>query len=99
MKLTVKDYKHILAFYKIDYKRMSSKSIKEMAEHLLASKLCRCIKSIKKTSSLPEKSAIAICYKSVIQKKGIKTFKFKCKKGAQLLPKKGTRKLKIIKRS
>ena len=43
-----------------------------------------------------EKKAIAICYNSVIKRKGLKTFKFKCKKGARLLPKKGTRKLIVI---
>ena len=126
---------------------MKSGEIKEKAEHLLATKLCKCIKSIKyntstaagkranasgkranasgkranasgkranasgkranasgkranasgKRANASEKRAIAICYNSVIRQKGLKTFKFKCKSGAKLLPKKGTRKLKLIK--
>ena len=104
MKLTSADYKNILKFYKMDLTHMKQREIKEKAEHLLATKLCKCIKSIKnksfatdKRAIATEKKAIAICYNSVILKKGIKTFRFKCKKGAKLLPKKGTRKLKVIK--
>jgi hypothetical protein len=97
MKLTSKDYVNIMKYYKIDITRMKKNDIKQMAEHLLATKLCKCIKSIKNRSGASEKKAIAICYNSVITRKGLKTFKFKCKKGAQLLPKKGTRKLVVIK--
>ena len=97
MKITLADYKNILNFYKIDSTHMKQREIKEKAEHLLATKLCKCIKSIKNRSSATEKRAIAICYNSVIKKKGIKTFRFKCKKGAKFLPQKGTRKLKVIK--
>jgi hypothetical protein len=97
MKLTLVEYKNILKFYKIDSNHMKQREIKEKAEHLLATKLCKCIKSIKNRSSATEKKAIAICYNSVIRKKGIKTFRFKCKKGAKFLPQKGTRKLKVVK--
>ena len=112
MKLIHKDYKDILSFYKVNTSNMKSGEIKEKAEHLLATKLCKCIKSIKyntstaagkranasgKRANASEKRAIAICYNSVIRQKGLKTFKFKCKSGAKLLPKKGTRKLKLIK--
>ena len=97
MKLTSKDYVDILNYYKIDISTMKKKERKEKAEHLLATKLCKCIKSIKNKSGASEKKAIAICYNSVIKRKGLKTFKFKCKKGARLLPKKGTRKLIVIK--
>ena len=48
----------------------------------------------KKISS-NEKRAISICYNSVIKKKKIKIFDFKCKKTAKLLNKKGTRKVFI----
>ena len=47
MKLTYKDYKDILKFYKIDISTLKRSDIKEKAEHLLATKLCKCIKSIK----------------------------------------------------
>ena len=46
-KLTNKDYKNILKFYKIDTSTLSTKAIKEKAEHFLAVKLCKCIKNIK----------------------------------------------------
>ena len=84
----------------MDLTHMKQREIKEKAEHLLATKLCKCIKSIKSIknrSAVTEKRAIAICYNSVIKKKGIKTFRFKCKQGAKLLPQKGTRKVKVIK--
>jgi hypothetical protein len=97
MKLTSADYKNVLKFYKMDLTHMKQREIKEKAEHLLATKLCKCIKSIKNRSAVTEKRAIAICYNSVIKKKGIKTFRFKCKQGAKLLPQKGTRKVKVIK--
>jgi hypothetical protein len=47
MKLTNKDYKTILNFYKVDLSALSSKEIKSKAEHYLAMKLCKCIKKIK----------------------------------------------------
>jgi hypothetical protein len=50
-----------------------------------------------KSKSEGEGRAIGICKNSVITKKNIKIFTFNCKKGAKLNPKKGTRKLKIVK--
>jgi hypothetical protein len=97
MKLSLSDYKDILNFYKIEMTNMKQREIKEKAEHLLATKLCKCIKSIKSIKSTSEKRAIAICYNSVIRKKGLKTFRFKCKNGAKLMPKKGTRKVRLVK--
>ena len=113
MKLNSKDYKNILKFYKVDISALSSKAIKEKAEHFLAVKLCKCIKNIRGTSkadadtskadtskadaSKGEKRAIAVCYNSVITKKKLKIFKFTCKKKVKLLPKKGTRKIFVEK--
>jgi len=54
-------------------------------------------KSKSKSKSEGEGRAIGICKNSVITKKNIKIFTFNCKKGAKLNPKKGTRKLKIVK--
>jgi hypothetical protein len=51
MKLNSKDYKNILKFYKVDISALSSKAIKEKAEHFLAVKLCKCIKNIRGTST------------------------------------------------
>ena len=101
MKLTNKDYKSILKFYKVDISGLSSKDIKEKAEHYLAVKLCRCIKNVKgksaKATANSEKRAIAVCYNSVLKKKNLKVFKFSCKKKVTLLPKKGTRKIYVEK--
>jgi hypothetical protein len=99
MKLTNSDYKNILKFYKVDTSALSTKAIKEKAEHYLAVKLCKCIKNIKGPASagMGEKRAIAVCYNSVLKKKKLKVFKFTCKKRVKLLPKKGTRKLLVEK--
>ena len=51
MKLTHKDYKNILKFYKVDISALSSKDIKAKAEHYLAVKLCKCIKNVKGRAS------------------------------------------------
>jgi len=97
MKLLHKDYVDILKYYKMNTSSMKKRDIKEKAENLLATKLCKCIKNIKKRVNTSESKAIAICYNSVIKQKGLKTFKFKCKNGPRFLPKKGTRKLTVIK--
>ena len=102
MNLTTADYKNILKYYKIADTQLKPREIKEKAEHLLATKLCRCIKKVSaksKGKSKSEAKAIAICNTSVIKKKKLAIFKFTCKKGAKLLPKKGTRKVVIISRT
>jgi hypothetical protein len=105
-KLNNSDYRNILKYYKIDPATLTDKAIKEKAEHFLAVKLCKCIKNVKNKSDgnsdgknpiKSEKRAIAICYNSVLKKKNLKIFKFKCKKTAKLLSKKGTRKIKVEK--
>ena len=99
-RLSYNDYVDIMKFYKIDIKGWKKKEVKDKAEYLLATKLCKCIKKVKSVSrSSTESRAIAICNNSVIKKKGLKTFKFTCKRGARLLGKKGTRKLLVVKRS
>ncbi len=97
MNLTTADYKNILKYYKItdaQLRILKPREIKEKAEHLLATKLCKCIKKVSaKIRPITEAKAIAICNTSVIKKKKLAIFKFTCKKGAKLLPKKGTRKV------
>ena len=46
--LTQNDYKSILGFYNISYSTLSPSKIKNLAEDILANKLCRCIKKCKK---------------------------------------------------
>ena len=52
----------------------------------MAEKLCRCIKSVDKYyKDEDEKRAIAICDKSVIKKKNLRSHKFTCKKERKLI--------------
>lgn len=79
MNLTKNDYIKILKYYNInDYKSYTNKEIKKKAENILASKLCRCIKTIKY-----KENSIAICANSVIKKKNLKYNKFSCKKKSE----------------
>ena len=74
-KLTNQDYLRILEFYKIEVPK-SKLTIKKMAEDLMASKLCRCIKKIDIKN---EARSIGICTKTIFNKKGFTRGKFKCK--------------------
>jgi len=74
--LTNEDYTKILQFYNIKIPD-STKKIQEMAEDILAKKLCRCIK--KTTSGFSEPRSIGICTKSVFNRKGFTRGKFTCK--------------------
>ena len=76
-KLDMKDYKTILEFYNIN----KSKNIKADAEKILATKLCRCIKKVKKK----EQESIGICRQSIFINRGFDFSKFSCKKGYKLL--------------
>uniref|UniRef100_A0A6C0JBY5 Uncharacterized protein n=1 Tax=viral metagenome TaxID=1070528 RepID=A0A6C0JBY5_9ZZZZ len=89
MDLTINDYKSILLYYDINYKKMSNKKIKISAENILANKLCRCIKKVKKKQNKP----IGICKNSVINKKNLKIGRFTCKKKAKIIRNKKTRKM------
>ena len=76
MNLTKSDYIKILKYYNINnYNSYTNKEIKQKAENILASKLCKCIKTIKN-----KENSIAICANSVLKKKNLKYNKFSCKK-------------------
>ena len=97
MKLTKKDYLAILEFYNIVVpEKMKLREIKNRAENILASKLCKCIKKIQNPEEKDEGRAISICKKSVLNNKGVKAFNFTCKKKQKLLSKKGTQR-KLVK--
>lgn len=74
--LTNKDYKTILKYYKKNISK-SFRINKNNAEKILATKLCRCIKSFKVRD---ESKAIRICTSKIFQNKGIRRGKFTCKK-------------------
>lgn len=90
--LAKNDYINILKYYDIDYTNKNGKEIKNMAENILAEKLCKCIKKVNKNN---ESRAIALCKTSVLHKKGIKSFKFTCKKRRRFLSKKGSKLLLV----
>ena len=91
MSLSHTDYLNIMKFYKIDVSNIGKKKIKLAAEDILANKLCKCIKKITPLVK-KEQNAIAVCKKSVLHQKHIKSFGFRCKKGSRFIPKKGTNK-------
>ena len=79
--LKAKDYNTILKFYKVPLDKKTRKTRRNLAEKLLATKLCRCIKTVThKNKTRKESRAIAICNNSVIKKKGYRIKKFTCKK-------------------
>ena len=91
MSLSQTDYLNIMKFYKINVAAMGKTEIKLLAEDILSNKLCKCIKKI--TPLLKkEQNAIAVCKKSVLHNKNVKSFGFRCKKRPRFIPKKGTNK-------
>jgi len=95
--LTNKDYLSILKYYNINIdEKMNENDIKHRAENILANKLCKCIKKVSKKNR-NENRAIALCRKTVIQRKGLDIFNFSCKNKNRLISKKNT-KIKLIKK-
>lgn len=99
-KLSNSDYIAILKYYDIPLEQNVSKNeIKNMAEDILANKLCRCIKKVQIKGKLSnEASAIAICKDSVLHKKNIESGRFTCKKKAAFITGKKSRE-KLTKRN
>ena len=93
MRLTNKDYKHILTYYNVTIPK-NKKKIAAAAEKLLAKKLCHCIKDVSKKIKNPkEKGATAICTTSVLKNRRLKKKKFTCKKIYKITGLTKTRKL------
>ena len=84
MNLSNSDYKIILDYYNIPYKKKSHRWIKNKSEDILANKLCRCIKKVSKKSKLKEHVSIAICRKSIFTRRNLRHSRFSCKKKYQL---------------
>ena len=88
------DYIKILNYYSIPISSTdSSKTIKNKAEEILANKLCKCIKKVKKTDTdidtetptEAESKSIGICSDSIFRRKGLKHGAFTCKKHPKFL--------------
>jgi len=92
MSLNINDYQTILKYYNINYKNLNHSQIKNKAENILASKLCKCIK---KVNPSVERISVPICKNSVIKKKKLHIYGFTCKKTPKL--KRGKNGMKIVK--
>jgi hypothetical protein len=75
LELTNKDYINILKYYKLNIPK-SKKLLKLQAEKIMAKKLCKCIKKV----DFKESKSIAICTKTIFEKKGLGRGSFECKK-------------------
>ena len=92
--LDQEDYKKVLKYYNKEIPSNKTK-LKSIAEDIIASKLCNCIKKINQKYTEQPKS-IGICKNSVLKKKNLSVYKFKCaKKKAYLVGK--TRSKKLLK--
>ena len=99
MNLTKEDYIIILNHYKISVPttkkgKPSMIKMKKRVNAILAGKLCRCIKAVekyKKRRKYGKSFPVAVCNKSIFQNRGIKHYRFTCKKKHKLFPKKGTK--------
>jgi len=91
------DYKNILEFYGKKIPR-SKRLLKKDAERIMANKLCRCIKKIKKNVA-DEPRAIGICSRSVFKTKGLTRGKFKCIGNKMLSMKKTVRRTNLGKKT
>ena len=78
MNLTKKDYRKLLNYYNITYKKnIFYKKIKILGEKILSKKLCKCIKKVDKKN---ENKSIGICRNAIFNYKGLTFKKFTCKK-------------------
>ena len=92
MKLNKQDYNLILSYYNIFLPKNTPLSIiKNVAENLIATKLCSCIKHIKNDNQKDESKEISICKNSVVNKKGLKFKRFTCKKKPKIFSLKKTK--------
>tara|TARA_B100000795_G_C22364207_1_gene273628 strand:- start:150 stop:485 length:336 start_codon:yes stop_codon:yes gene_type:complete len=86
--LTNKDFKTILKHYKLKIPKTKKKTRKK-AVSVLAMKLCRCIKKVKKRNKKTRKrykknASTAICSSSIFKKRGLVHSRFNCKKTPRL---------------
>ena len=86
-RLTTMDYIRILDFYELKIPlnqegKNNRQKIKQMAEDILATKLCRCIKKVraKQNNKKDESRPIAICKQSIFKNRNLNISRFTCKK-------------------
>lgn len=85
--LSNKEYKDILDYYDVDYTNLTNRELKQQAEQVIASKLCKCIKKVTNNGNFKtEQPAIAICSNSILKSRNLKYYGFNCIKTPKLLP-------------
>lgn len=85
--LSNQEYKDILTYYDINHTNMTDIELRQRAEGIIASKLCKCIKKVTKNSNFKtEQPAIAICNNSILKSRNLKYYGFNCIKTSKLLP-------------
>lgn len=89
--LSEKDYREILEYYKKPIPS-SKRILKNSAEKIMSSKLCKCIKKLDPQN---ESKSIGICTRTIFNTKGITRGKFQCKKQQSVTMKKNNKTLKI----
>jgi hypothetical protein len=77
-KLTNRDYIQLLNFYQVEIPKNKQK-LREVAEKLMAQKLCSCIKKVAPTVEI-EPLAIGACTRTIFTRKNLRRNKFQCKK-------------------
>ena len=79
MKLTRKDYLHIIRNYSdgSTARRNKKMSLKKRAHHILAQKLCRCIRPLKPGTQRASRR-IAYCTQSIFNNNGLRIHGFRC---------------------
>lgn len=80
MKLTRQDYIKIIHHYQPrrrgDKGKITLSSVKERAQHILAGKLCKCIKT---NGARAETRRLGICSNAIFNRRGLRQHGFRCK--------------------
>lgn len=85
--LNTNDYIDILNHYNIEHASLSAAEVKRKVEDVIATKLCQCIKKVKKNNNYKtEQPAIAICNSSILKNRGLRYSKFSCYGKPSLTP-------------
>ena len=87
MELSSADYKKITQFYGIP--KQNNKTYKDLAENVLADKMCKCIKKVRSNTNINEKKELLVSAERVSLKTAILIYiNLSAKKGASLVSKK-----------
>jgi hypothetical protein len=84
--LSIEDHRKLLRHYGVRVPKSKSR-LRSVTRKLLAAKLCKCIKKVKASmKSETEQPSIAICRRSIFQRKNLEFSRFTCRKRQSLNP-------------